>query len=180
MALNFGLLAARPLFPNSAAIGEGFGADREAVTAFSDVGISGEGHIIIAHYEPESVGAGTWTLDSTSASIQQSHIANGSSADLDNISYKVYLSKGIYTLLTLYATDDDCAIFDIDIDGTEIVSIDSFTSGAIVFRNVNTKTGIIIATEGIKTLKVRVDGRNAGNTTGFLCRLEGLMLYRTS
>jgi hypothetical protein len=142
-----------------------------------DVPSAGEGHIIIFGWNYQSIGQGEWTSGETlSQALATRWYNNG--VNLDNISYNVYLAAGTYTLRLLCHTDIDHGILDIDLDGVEIASFDGY-SAATTWNVLQTQTGIVVATAGIKTLKLRVDGKNASSTS-YIVEFTTITLWRTA
>ena len=80
----------------------------------------------------------------------------------DNISYKVPLSQGTYTLILFGKTHTAYGIVDVDIDGVEVASFDLYGANTDNIRQV--QTGITVATAGIKTLRLRIDGKNPSSS----------------
>lgn len=142
--------------------------------------ISGEGHIFIVPFAYVSIGQGTWVwwADVASAFYGSGFWYNSTHADGDEISYKVYLAKGTYTLGVMGITDVDCGIIDIYIDAAEEASFDLYSDPQI--PNVwFTQAGITVGTSGLLTLKVLVDGKHASSNNHF-CKINAIILWRTA
>ncbi len=129
-------------------------------TPHSQSDISGVGFQVayILGYSYDSIGQGTWTAW-TNTNQAYRGFYNNSKNNGDNISYKVYLAKGTYTLLFLTATSIDRGIAQILLDGTEIASWDLY-SDSMINNVLKTQTGINISSDGIKTLTLKVNGKN--------------------
>lgn len=140
----------------------------------------GEGHILILPWAYNSIGQGTWVLGGVSANylFQGGLWYNSTKADLDNISYKVYLSIGTYTLRLYGRTANDHGIVDIDLDADEIASFDGYSAGVVDIVAFS-KTGIVVSIAGLKTLKLRLDGKNA-SSTAFQHDTFAIALWRTA
>ena len=142
-------------------------------------GNSGVGFISIPSYNHDSIGQGTWAVSvGRSDSIGNYVFLNSSSSDGDNLSYKVYLQAGTYTLRFLYKQTGGSAIVDIDIDGVEVASVDTYHAAGSA-NQFKTETGSVIATSGIKTLKIRADGKHA-SSSGYNVYKQALALWRTA
>ncbi len=139
-------------------------------------GDPGEGHITIIPLNYDSVGQGTWVTNLDVANLLSMRVRNSSANDADNISYKVSLGAGTYSLRMIYEKNSDAPIVDFDIDATEVGSVDTYGSGN---NHEDTTTGIVIADSGLKTLKVRADGKN-GSSSGYELRIILLSLWRTA
>jgi len=137
----------------------------------------GEGHINIFSWNYDSVGQGAWTNALDPYMFCNGRAYNSSNANGDNISWKVYLAKGAYTLRVATLTDLASAIVDFDIDGVEVASFDLY-SNPRVDNVIFTKTGIVIAASGLKTLRMRADGHN-DSSIGWYAYFSVLALWRT-
>jgi len=138
----------------------------------------GEGHITILPYMYSVIGQGTWTYYLPYASQVMGIFYNSSGANGDNISYKVYLQAGTYTLQILVKKDTDQAILDVDIDDTEVATEDLYNSPA-VFNYSMTQADIVIAASGLYTLKLRADGKN-GSSSAYRFYVSVIALWRTA
>lgn len=146
-----------------------------AIVLPSDIG---EGHITILPINYASIGQGTWVLAIEDVKYLQGVFYNTSNTNGDNISYKAYLAAGTYSLRLLLMTNANGGIIDVDIDGGEVASFDSYSGSAAqnVFFNA---TGITVAVSGLKTLRFRVDGKNASGTD-YYAWLTAIALWRTA
>lgn len=137
----------------------------------------GEGHIFIPPQTPDSVGQGTWALVISNDYQFNSTLDNRTThADGDNCSFEVYLDKGTYVLLLFYERFTTRPIVDIDIEGVEVASVDQYGAAA---QLVDKTTGISIASAGLKTLTIRVDGKNA-SSSDHKASMNGIILYRSA
>jgi len=139
---------------------------------------AGEGHITIMPYAYQSIGQGTWAFGSSASQALYFFYYNGLGVNGDNISYNVYLAAGTYTLRLLILTSTNSGILDVDIDSTEVASFDQYSSPS-VYNVLNSQTGIVIASAGLKTLRLRVDGKNA-SSSGWVVRVTTISLWRTA
>ena len=138
----------------------------------------GEGHITILPWNYSSIGQGTWVFETLPSQWAAFKFYNTTVADGDNLSYKVFLQAGTYTLRLLVARDPLCGIADIDIDDVEVASFDLYDA-ARLYNQVFSEAGIVVAASGLKTLKIRVDGKH-GSATGFELWLSAIGLWRTA
>lgn len=166
---------ARIAAPASGQVLTGQGAG--VLPAWAAAGGAGAGHITISPENYDSIGAGAHSF---SASTARTHNVAfySSGANLDNVSYKVYLAAGTYSIRFNLVTADNQCIMDVDIDGVEVASWDLYT---VPFTNnvLKTQTGIVIAASGLKTLRIRADGKNAASAA-FYYDLSGIALWRTA
>jgi len=126
----------------------------------------------------DSIGQGTWIIGVDSIVQWNAVWRNSSLADGDNISYKVYLTAGTYTFYSLFKTYSGAAIMDIDIDGVEVASFDGYSAG-IVANVLFSQPNIVVAESGVKTVRLRVDGRHA-SSTGWSLNLINFQFARTA
>lgn len=137
----------------------------------------GEGRITILPWDYDSIGQGTWVLTLIASQILNGWLNNDSNADGDNISYRLYLTAGTYTLRVVGRKHTICGIVDVDIDAVEVASFDLY--GALTYNVVFSQTGITIASDGLKTLKLRVDGKNA-SSSAYYASISAIALWRTA
>lgn len=137
---------------------------------------AGEGHIFILAINYDSIGAGSLGLALNSLAFLGYEMVSGG-ADLENFLYKAYLGAGTYTLQMILRTSTNYGILDIDIDDTEVASFDLYS--ADTYNVTKTQTGIVVASAGLKTIKLRVDGKNASSTDHYV-RPIFIVLWRTA
>lgn len=143
------------------------------------VAVNQAGHIVVGIWSPDSVGAGTWAITALTSSLHASVFNNiATSTDADNVNYKVLLAEGTYTMKIIYTKQNDGGIVDFDIDAVEKTSIDMYNSSQSL-NQIDTTTGITIADGGIKTLNVRLDGKN-GSSSAYAARIHEIWFYRTA
>ena len=146
--------------------------------AWTDPGI-GAGVVNIWGHAYQSVGQGTWAWVSTGMTpLFNMAFRNTTENDGDNVTYSLWLSKGTYTMRVLCQTDATNAIVDIYIGGSEIASFDTY-SASDVENVVFTETGISVASSGLTTLKVDVDGKNP-SSANYKLYLTMINLWRTA
>ena len=71
----------------------------------------------------------------------------------------------------------DAGIVDIYIDADEVASFDPY-GGAGVSTSY-TDTGNVVATSGLKTITLKIDGKN-GSSSNYFVRLQAIFFYRTA
>ena len=135
------------------------------------------GHISIL---PASYSAvlGTWGFNIDATYYLSGSFINLSGLNGDYMDFKIYLAKGTYTLVLLVPTATNSAIIDFDIDAVEVASFDTY-SATVTLNVIFKKISISISTDGLKTLRMRVDGANA-SSTGLYARPQYIGLYRTA
>lgn len=141
-------------------------------------GVPGEGHISIIPISYNSIGQGTWVIFTWTSQALNLLFYNSTAADGDNISYKVYLDAGTYTLAFFSAYSPDAAIVDFDIDAVEVASFDCYAAGDTPNQR-DIQTGIAIASAGLKTLRMRADGHNP-SSSAYKIKATYIALWRTA
>ncbi len=128
-----------------------------------------------------SIGAGTWRLNIKNTQYHNYYMDNGTTLqanDGDNISYLVWMPAGTYTLQVLHRNAANSAIIDIDIDAVEVTSWDTYNA-ATEENQFHTEAGIVIAASGLKTVKVRADGKN-GASGDYKVEFTKMTFWRTA
>ena len=122
----------------------------EKVSSFN----SGEGHISIFPSSYDSIGQGSWVWY-----VNSNYILNGffyntlSSVDVDEISYKITLSSGIYNLNILTLLSKNQGITKFYLDDVEIASFDNYNSSEVA--NVTKQQTDIIITKTTHVFDLR-------------------------
>lgn len=146
-----------------------------------ETAIDGEGHITILPWFYNSITSGTWTLFSTGSGVTNQILGDWSLRATDNLSqvdYKVYLAPGTYTFSLITVKNVDRGIIDVLIDGASVGTMDGY-SATLTYNAKLSVTGIAISTGGLKTLSIKVNGKNA-SSTNYLVDLFCLALWRTA
>jgi len=130
-------------------------------------GQAGEGHINFLPMSYVSIGQGVWAFWPDADMWSGFAWGNSSSADGDELDYKAYLAQGTYTFMIQTYKFPEAGILKVDIDGEEVASIDLYNVGWV--RNVREVVAdIAVATSGLKTITLRVDGKNASSTDYYI------------
>ena len=113
-----------------------------------------------------SIGQGTWTFTGSFyyglAGGTQAIKNEAASADADNISYKVFLPAGTYSLSLTVLKNSSFGVLDVDVDGVEVGSIDCYAAAAT--DGVLQVTGINVTLLTTKVIRFRVDGKHASSS----------------
>jgi hypothetical protein len=141
-------------------------------------GNTGEGHIALLGPAYSSVGAGTWALLASGNQVLDLINNDAADADGDNISWECYLAAGTYYILVLAVKGASFGVIDIDIDAAEVASHDLYDAGTLYNQRL-TDAGNVVAADGLKTVKLRVDGKN-GASSGYAAYISGIWLWRTA
>ena len=128
--------------------------------------------------KPDSVVQGTWTASISGTRAGAVLMTNNTGpATADEITIKIYLSAGTYTFNTYCETNNHCGILKYIVDGTAVATQDLYTGGS-VYGVVQT-TGCTIATSGLKTMSIKVDGKN-GSSSNYIVYLSVVEIKRTA
>ncbi len=138
----------------------------------------GEGALNFFLWDYASIGQGTWIFAMSATGMLQGRFYNSSDADGDNLTLKAFLGAGTYTMRVIHYKGTNMPIFDIDIGGTEVASIDAYFASDSP-NNITTITDIAIAASGLKDIVVRVDGKNP-SSSNYLCGIQSIHLWRTA
>jgi hypothetical protein len=138
----------------------------------------GEGHITILPWNYNTIGQGTWTLESESDIFGSCFSNLTADANGDNLTFEVYLDAGTYTIRMVAGKDTDCGITDIYIDAAEVASFDWY-AGSGAKSQIQTDTSNTVAAAGLKTITVTVDGKN-GSSSAHEVHFDSLAFWRTA
>lgn len=144
----------------------------------SDIQEAGEGHIIVEPTYPVSIGQGTWVWGAGITQYSGWIYYNTSNVNGDNISYKVYLSRGTYSITFLNSTGLTFGILDLLIDGISKGTIDLYSDPAVA-NVIKTLTGCGIYTNGMHIITIKVNNKHA-SSTGYYIVFSELSFYRTA
>jgi len=97
--------------------------------------------------------------------------------DGDYFTVDVPLQKGTWTLSFIYMKAGSGGIIDVYVDSVEVHSLDTYNA-ATQHALYQTVTGITIATTGIHTIKMILDGKN-GSSGGYYMDVGHIFMTRT-
>ncbi len=140
------------------------------------ISIHGEGHITILPQSYSAIIQGAWVWLSQANQWGGFCWRNSFNADGDEIHYAAYLAKGTYTVGLFCLTASANPILDIYIDGDEVASFDLYTAGPAP-NSWFTQTSISVSVSGLKTIKLKVDGKN-GSSSGHNVYLSYFVFWR--
>ena len=138
----------------------------------------GEGHITILPFNYSAIIQGTFIFDAQPVQWGGWPFRTNGPGDGDEIHYKAFMEAGTYTLRLLGIKTYGAAILDVYIDDEEIASFDTY-SAASIFNSVFTDTDNVVATRGLKTIKLKIDGRNPSSTNWYIY-LSSITFWRTA
>jgi len=139
--------------------------------------LASNGFIFIPAWAYTDVIAGTWIVSQSSARILAATINNSSAANSDEVDInKVAMDAGTYTCLLLCNKTSNAGIIKI-YAGAELLG--SFDAYGAANDSIMTVTGSTIAASGLKTIKIKVDGKNA-SSSGYNAAVAAIVLLRTA
>jgi hypothetical protein len=137
------------------------------------------GHINLNLQKPESVGAGTWVFSVDASSPFNTFLRNSSTADGDNCTYKAYLGAGTYTIQVNYRQKNVNGKMDLFIDADKVISAQDHYAGAESYNNIYEETGVVVATAGLKDIKIALNGKNA-SSSDYVVYISAIVFIRTA
>lgn len=136
------------------------------------------GHVVLPHYSYDSVVQGTWAIVVSTSQVGNGVLHNASQVNGDEVEFKCFLGAGTYTLKLLGITASSRGITDIYIDDTEVASFDWYSATA-TYNVIKTQASISVASSGVKTIKLKLDGKNA-SSTHYYATITSMIFYRTA
>ena len=129
-----------------------------------------------------SAGQGTWAWYETDGGgyfhYHGGYWFNTSNAVTDNWTWKAWMGAGTWSLGFIYSTATNGGIIDVSVDGSvKINDLDLY--GAASYCNVQTATGISIASAGEKDVKLEVVDKNV-SSSGYYGWVDAIVLWRTA
>ena len=158
----------------------GFGGSYIATANQVAPGILGpDSRVDINIHSYNSVTQGTWAYLSNASYYDYTIMYNGGSlANGDEIVYNVHLSAGTYTLEVTCNKGDAAGIMKVYLDTTVIATNDLYAA-AVSNGNRLTTTAIAVASNGMYSLKMKVEGKNAAST-GYALNFSTISMWRTA
>lgn len=139
---------------------------------------SQSGRFTLQPLDHESVTQGTWVGGTHTTQQYNHYMFNSSQSDGDQIDYKAYMTKGTWKCRVLGTTNTTHGIFDIKVNGTTVHTIDGY-SAANTFNVRDTSSEFNITSDGLKTISVVINGKNASATT-YYAFITYITFWRTA
>jgi aerobic-type carbon monoxide dehydrogenase small subunit (CoxS/CutS family) len=79
----------------------------------------------------------------------------------------------------MYITEPGCGIATVEVDGTSVGTVDTYSAASEVDHVVTTLSGIVVASSAMHTLTMLMATKNA-SSTGYVLLLQWLTLRRTA
>ena len=146
----------------------------------SDLTITGTIHNITrsAYLWDTTTAGSSWTAEPGS-SVHGGRVDWATGANGDYITYEVAIEAGTWTLEWWYLTGSAHGIFQLSLAGTNLgATVDGYTSGAVRNNRV-TRSGIVVASGGVLTLKALITGKNA-SASAYKLSPHGFDMRRTA
>ncbi len=147
-------------------------------TGYPGVGEAGEGHIRVFLPSYTTV-AGTWGWNADNTYNEGQYIGNTSNTINDACSFKVYLAIGTYTFWMVAMISVNGGICDFLIDGVSTSTAIDLYNGSTVKNTVKSKASISVTTAGLKTIQIKVTGKNA-SSGGYQAYTSSFAMTRTA
>lgn len=142
-----------------------------------DADTPGEGHIVLSMFGEVNT-SGTWVLGVDANSLYNGYKYNSSNADGNYIEFKAYLAAGTYTMKMFCLTSQNNGKIDFVSSAFTTFTIDQYSAG-LTYNVVRTQTGITVATSGLYTIKLLLNGKT-GSPGGYYCYFSQIDFYRTA
>lgn len=131
------------------------------------------GSFAVPLYAWTDVDQGTWSMLTQSSAWGNAEFTNDASAgDGDALNYKIGIQAGTYTLRIVCRKGASLGIVKVLIDGVVKHTMDCYNA-TNSFNQATETTGITL-TQGLHTIKIKVDGKNASSSgyKGFVVDLS--------
>lgn len=126
-------------------------------------------HIDLLPTFPNSkVGTYAWTTEGTNVQLFRSYKYNSSDAVNDELAWLVPLEAGTYTISLLTVTQINGGQVRWYIDNSAVGSTIDLYSNPQVVNVENSQTGIVVSRGGVKTITLRVTGKNASSSNRYM------------
>lgn len=140
---------------------------------------AGEGHIVMFPFNYQTRDTGDW-VDVTSTDQELCYYTrNNDSNDLDSFTMNAYLAAGTYKAKIGFLKTSTAGMFELLIDDVSVWSgVDMYAASTAWSQHTEIE-GIVIASDGLKTLKMRSNGKN-GSSSAYRIYLSVLHMWRTA
>jgi hypothetical protein len=133
---------------------------------------TGDGTILILPWNYSGITQGTWAFSISSSFCYFGVFCNTSATLNDQIDYKVWMSKGAWSLMMEVYCDTHGPILDILIDSIPVAELYLYDQGTGYNRR--STQSFNIATTGLKTLSIKL----AGTVTAYYLYCYSILLQR--
>lgn len=127
------------------------------------------------HY---TVGQGSWGPVQDPDQMLVRYLSMSPPADGDNVTFRLPLGAGTYSILVACIYKNTQGIMKIDIDGVTKLTNDNYRELEL-FNQFTLQTGIVIPAAGVKEIRLRVDGKH-GDSLGHQLSITYIAFWRTA
>ena len=120
---------------------------------------------------------GTWVIIQNSTFLHDISCSNSSHNDGDEINFEAYIPAGTYTVHLTGQRNTNRGLIDIYVGVNEVTSFDQY--GVSNTDHWWTNTGVTIATSGVQTIRMVIDGKN-GASSDYWMNIGSLSFFRTA
>lgn len=92
--------------------------------------------------------------------------------------WDIFIPAGTWTFILRYVKAANQGIYDVQIDGSSIGTIDGY-AGSTTYDNTATITGVVVSTGGKKTLKLIMSSKHA-SSSNYYGEINHIALHRTA
>lgn len=127
------------------------------------VAVGGAGYYGRSHIEPwfyDDI-SGSWSFSDNNPTLYKFYYVASSIGDY--LEYLVPLSAGTYSFSILAPMNGDLGKAELKIDGDVVATIDLY-AGSLAWNQIITETGIVVATSGIKTIRLEIITKNPSSS----------------
>lgn len=121
---------------------------------------------------------GTWTKAYDPSQQLAFYLFSSTDAQNDEVTYKVLLGAGTYTIELLHVTNNNRGIYTISIDGVSAGTIDGYSAGN-TYNIYSAITGVTVSVSGLKTISVKMATKNA-SSSAYRAVFSALVFHRTA
>lgn len=115
---------------------------------------------------PSATGAGTWAAAVNTACLHNGVFDNNAAkANADNVSYTLYLPKGVYTFFGNFIKGTDAGKVDVSLDGTKIISVTDLYAGSASYTYSLTVASVAVSNAGLHTLLIAANGKHTSSSS---------------
>lgn len=126
----------------------------------------------------EPTGQTNWSTIAVAVASIKNGAKQSAGTQNDEIYWDVLLAAGTWNITVGYRKAASRGIFSVQLDGVEISTIDSYA--AVTTENqVTTLTGVVVASPGIKRLKLKMTDKNASSSS-YIGSIFSLGMRRTA
>jgi hypothetical protein len=113
------------------------------------------------------------------AAVQAAVSRGSTGAQNAEIYWDLLLSAGTWTFSLVHNKNTDQGIYSVQLDAVEVGTIDAYNAGGSTNNNISAVTGIVVASTGVKRVKLKMATKNA-SSSNYYGTFQFLSLHRTA